>query len=291
MMLLASLATGVLAALIAAVLRGATLERHRPRQGRLERLRTWLRQGGVELGPLAFAAAIATLGLFSLGVFVTLTRSSVVAVFPAVAVASLPVFSVSRRRARRLEEVGAAWPDGLRDLVASVASGMSLARALDRLSERGPEALRTAFAGFPLMARTVGVVPALEIVKNDLADPTSDRVLEVLILAQDRGGSLLPEILDDLADAATRDLWALEEIRTESLEQKINARAVFVLPWLVLVVLTLRDGAFRDFYRSPAGATVVAIGAGLSALGMWLVSRLGREPDEPRVFADEGRAR
>jgi hypothetical protein len=31
---------------------------------------------------------------------------------------------------------------------------------------------------------------------------------------------------------------------------KINARAVLVLPWLVLVALTIRDGPFRDFYRS-----------------------------------------
>jgi len=77
----------------------------------------------------------------------------------------------------------------------------------------------------------------------------------------------------------------LEEIRTQALEQKINARAVFILPWLVLVALTIRDGAFRDFYRSPAGVLVILIAAALSAVGMLLVARLGRDPEEPRVFA------
>ncbi|NIA24462.1 MAG: hypothetical protein GWP04_02715 [Gammaproteobacteria bacterium] len=290
MILLAALATGTFVVLVVAALGGVTPVRSRRKAGHLTRTRLWLTQAGVDLAPFSFMGAIAAFGFVALAVFIAATRSPIVAVFPAIAVASLPVLSVSRRRARRMEEVHGAWPDGLRDLVASVASGMSLARALDRLSERGPVPLRAAFAGFPLMARTVGVVAALEIVKAELADPTSDRVLEVLILAQERGGSAVSEILEDLAEAATRDLWALEEIRTESLEQKINARAVFVLPWLVLVALTLREGAFRDFYRSPAGILVVTVGAALSALGMWLVARLGREPDEPRVFAPAGGA-
>jgi len=274
--LLAALATGTFVVLVAAALGGVTPARSRRKAAHLAKTRLWLTQAGVDLAPLSFIVAIVAFGFVALVMFVAATKSPIVSVFPAIAVASLPVLSVSRRRARRMEEVHAAWPDGLRDLVASVASGMSLARSLDRLSERGPVPLRAAFAGFPLMARTVGVIAALEIVKSELADPSSDRVLEVLILAQERGGAAISEILEDLAEAATRDLWALEEIRTESLEQKINARAVFVLPWLVLVALTLRDGAFRDFYRSPAGVLVVTVGAALSALGMWLVARLGR---------------
>jgi tight adherence protein B len=282
--LVAALASGVFVMLLVAALMGVTAARSRPTGRRGVWLSVWLVQAGTEISPATFVATILLVALVSFGAFIAVTRSVVIAVFPSVAVASLPILSLARRRARRMAEVIEAWPDGLRDLIASVASGMSLARALDRLAERGPAPLRVAFAGFPLMARTVGVVPALEIVKGDLADPASDRVIEILALAHERGGAIIPEILEDLAEAATRDLWALEEIRTESLEQKINARAVFVLPWLVLVALTVREGAFRDFYRSPAGALVVALGAVLSAFGMILVARLGREPEEPRVF-------
>jgi len=93
----------------------------------------------------------------------------------------------------------------------------------------------------------------LEIVKAELADPTSDRVLEVLVLAQERGGAIVTSILDDLITATTRDVKLLDEIDSQALEMKINARAVLVLPWLVLVALTVRGGAFRDFYESPGG--------------------------------------
>jgi len=281
----AALASGLFAMLVVASITGLRLGRARRTAEGGVNPRTWLVQAGTEMSPLAFAAMVVALGAVSMVAFAAITGSAVVALFPSVAAASLPVMAYGRRRARRMDLVAEAWPDGLRDLVASVASGMSLARALDRLAERGPAPLRDAFAGFSLMARTVGVVPALEIVKADLADPASDRVIEILILAHERGGTIVPQILDDLAEAATRDLWALEEIRTQALEQKINARAVFILPWLVLVALTIRDGAFRDFYRSPAGVLVILIAAALSAVGMLLVARLGRDPEEPRVFA------
>ena len=105
----------------------------------------------------------------------------------------------------------------------------------------------------------LGTGPALELVKEELADPTSDRVLEVLILAHERGGAIVREILDDLVDATTRDLKLLDELETEGLEMRINARAVVVLPWLVLVALTARPGAVPRLlpvvgWRRDAGA-------------------------------------
>ena len=94
----------------------------------------------------------------------------------------------------------------------------------------------------------------------------------------------MPEILRDLAESTTRDIWALEEIRTQALEHRINARIVFVLPWIVLLAMTVRAGPFREFYSSPGGLLVVTVGAVMSLGGMALVARLGRDPVEPRVF-------
>jgi tight adherence protein B len=156
--------------------------------------------------------------------------------------------------------------------------------AIEDLASFGPAPLRQAFQGFPVYSRSLGVVPALEMVKADLADPTSDRVIEVLILAYDRGGAVVPEILSDLAEATTKDLWALEEIRTDALEQKINSRIVFVLPWLVLVVMTARSGAFREFYASSLGIAVAVVGGLMSLVGVAIASRLGSHASEPRVF-------
>jgi hypothetical protein len=65
---------------------------------------------------------------------------------------------------------------------------------------------------------------------------------------------------------------------------RINARAVVVLPWVVLVFLTMSDGPFRDFYRSGRGFATLLVGALLSLVGLVVLGRLGRRPDEERLF-------
>lgn len=207
-----------------------------------------------------------------------------VSLVPALVVATLPKAYFARKRSVRLAAIQEAWPDGLRDLLASVRSGSSLPTAIENLASFGPTPLREAFHGFGVYSRSLGVVPALEMVREDLSDPTSDRVVEVLVLAYERGGTVVPEILDDLANATTRDLWTMEQVRTEALEQKINSRVVFVLPWLVLVAITARNGAFREFYSTSAGVLVVAIGGVLSLIGVAIASKMSAQPPEPRVF-------
>ncbi len=207
-----------------------------------------------------------------------------VSLVPALVVATLPKAYFARKRSVRLAAVQEAWPDGLRDLLASVRSGSSLPTAIENLASFGPTPLREAFHGFGVYSRSLGVVAALEMVREDLSDPTSDRVVEVLVLAYERGGTVVPEILDDLANATTRDLWTMEQVRTEALEQKINSRVVFVLPWLVLVAITARNGAFREFYSTSTGVLVVAIGGVLSLIGVAIASKMSAQPPEPRVF-------
>ena len=251
----------------------------------LER-RTWLAQTGVEMSLAQYRMGSMTLGVTTFVIVLSITATPAVAIAPGLAVAGLPRMMLARRRSKRLRALQESWPDGIRDLVASISAGASLHQAVLSLCEHGPPTLRDAFARYPALARVLGVSAALEVVKEELADPTSDRVIEILILAHERGGALLGQILRDLADATTRDVRALEQAATESLEQKINARAVFVLPWLVLFLLTAQEGYFRDFYRSPGGLIVVAIGAVMSLGGLAVVGRLSREPIETRVFGE-----
>ena len=236
------------------------------------------------MSPTQFVLGSLGVGVAAFAITFFVTGTALVAFVPAVAAAMLPRAYFGRRRAARLRELQTAWPDGLRDVGASLAAGRSLGHALVTLAETGPEPLRDAFARFPTLSRMLGPVAALEVVKAELADPTSDRVIEVLILAQERGGPIVPRILEDLVVATTKDVKVLDEVESEGLEMKLNARAVLVMPWLVLIALTIRDGAFRDFYSSSAGLVVVLVGAALCAVGAWWIGRLGRTHEERRVF-------
>ncbi|MGB8362646.1 MAG: type II secretion system F family protein [Acidimicrobiia bacterium] len=276
--ILASLATAAAAGIVAgALIRRAPSPRNR------RRFRRTL--PGLDISPAQFWGSVFGVAAVTYLIILALTGLVVVSLVPAVVVATLPRAYFSRKRSQRVARVQEAWPDGLRDLLSSVRSGASLQSALENLALFGPEPLREALQGFDVYSRSLGMVSALELVKEDLEDPTSDRIIEVLVLAYERGGTVVPDILSDLADAATRDVWTLEQIRTEALEQKINSRVVFVLPWLVLIAMTARSGAFRDFYSSSAGVLVVAIGGVMSFVGLAIAARLGSQPAEPRVFA------
>ncbi|MDP8969480.1 MAG: type II secretion system F family protein [Actinomycetota bacterium] len=288
MKLVAALASGVAAYFLVGFVTGyaprlSGRPTRRPRT-QLSPRQLWLIQAGVNLTPRQFWTGSTAVGAATFALVTLTTNTPVVAVVPAVSAGLLPRVYFARQRSQRLRELQEAWPDGLRELIAGIAAGMSLPQAITALAGSGPQPLRRAFARFEVVARMLGVVPALEVIKEELADPTSDRVIEVLILAHDRGGRIISTILRDLAQATTDDVRTLEDITTSSLEQKINARAVFVLPWLVLLTLTARPGHFRAFYQSAGGLVVVLVAGLLSLLGMWIVGRLGREPVEQRVF-------
>jgi tight adherence protein B len=244
----------------------------------------WLLQAGVDVTPLQFVLGSAAVGGAAFWLLEYVTGLSRVALVPATALALLPRAWFGRRRAIRMREVQQSWPDGIRHLIAGIQSGFTVHQAILDLAASGPVPLRTAFARFELNARMVGTAAALETVKEQLADPTSDRVIEVLIIAHERGGQIVIQILRELAASTVKDLRAAEEMETERLEQTINARAVFALPWFVLVMLTSSSSDFRQFYARPAGWAVIALGALMSLTGTLLVRHLSQDPLEERVL-------
>jgi tight adherence protein B len=294
LILLASVAVGLVAYLAVGLLTGylprIPTRLEVPRRDRVER-QAWLLQAGTELSAAQFVVGSLAAGAVAFVLVTAITGSPVVAIVPGAALGLLPRAYFGHRRARRLSELQQAWPDGIRHIIGGIQSGMSLNQSIASLATNGPEPLRLAFGRFAVGARMVGVPAALEIVKGQLSDSTSDRVIEVLLLAHERGGRIVTEVLRDLAEATSKDLKTMEEIASDRLEPKINSRAVFALPWFVLVMLCASAGPFRQFYQTAAGVVVILIAAAISLLGLWIVERLSRDPMEERVFASPGAPR
>ncbi len=285
MSLIASLATGFAAVVVLARVLGLGGKRIGSEPVKVGRDRqSWINQAGIDVTVAQFVGWSIGAGLVSFLIVFSLTGIVAISLPPAAALAALPRVYFARRRIKVRQEIVAAWPDALRSLVASLKAGMSLTRALQELANSGPGPLQAVFEDYPRRAAMFGVVPALESIRERLADPLSDRVIEIVRVAYERGGTSVPSILEDVAIATTTDLRVAEEIKSEALEQKINARAVFVLPWFVLVALTARPGEFRDFYSSSSGLMVILGAACLSGGGIWIVGRLSKEPIEDRVI-------
>jgi Flp pilus assembly protein TadB len=176
MTLLAGLAVGVFVYFLVGFATGYAPEikiRRFRRRAQISNRQLWLNQAGVAVTPRQFVAASVAVGALAFIALVAVTGAPLVALVPAAGVAALPRVYFARRRASHLRQVQAAWPDGLRDLIASIAAGRSLPQALNALAAAGPAPLQEAFARFPMLSRMLGTVPALEVIKEELADPTS----------------------------------------------------------------------------------------------------------------------
>lgn len=244
----------------------------------------WLIQAGSDLTPRQFLGGSFAVALVVFLAGLGITGAWWLALVPAVGAFLFPRTYYARRRTERLSEVREAWPDGLRDMLASIGAGSTLVNALVTLAETGPEPLQRAFARFGLLARMMGVVPALELTKEELGDSTSDKVIEVLIVAYEHGGDLTMEVLRDLVDEITEDLRLEAEIRTDGVEQRLESRVVVFIPWALLLYLALTSDPYRDFYQSSRGLLVVILAAIWSTVGVFILRYLHRQTTERRVL-------
>jgi len=144
--------------------------------------------------------------------------------------------------------------------------------------------MRSAFARYGDLARLSNGRHALETIRDELGDPTSDRVLEMLIVAHDCGQSVAMGILRGQANEISLDSKAAAEARTARLEPVLTARIAFVIPFLTLLMMCWQVPEFARFYRGAGGFIVVTVGGALSSLGLVVARRLARDIPEPRVL-------
>jgi tight adherence protein B len=286
--LLAVCLAGVMAYMLMGLFLGYPVEPkpRRPRRRRTYKTRLWLRQAGLRATPQQFIAVSLGIGVVVFAVLRLVLGTWAVAVVPSLFAVFGPYTFYAQRRRTRLREISVAWPDGLRDLAASLRVTNNLHRSLLMLASSGPPSLRRAFAGYRANAETLGQAATLELIRSQLADATSDRVLEVLILAVEEGIDRLSDLLTRLAADVAADIRLQEELKTSRLEPALNARVMAGAPWMLVAYLSLQDGPYRDFYRSGAGVVVIIAAVILTAVGLIWTQRLARDTDEPRVLRE-----
>ncbi|HEY0118307.1 MAG TPA: type II secretion system F family protein [Cellulomonas sp.] len=224
------------------------------------------------------------------GAFVLGSMALLVVPVPAVAGvgaafgAALPWVLLRGRARRRVLRLRRLWPQVVDDLASAVRAGLSLPEAVAALGERGPAELRAPFAAFAVDYRASGRFgDSLDTLKDRLADPVADRIVEALRLTREVGGTDLGRLLRTLSVFLREDLATRGELEARASWTVNAARLAVAAPWVVLAMLGSRPEA-AGAYGSPTGVLVLLSGAGCSAFAYWLMLRLGRLPDDPRVL-------
>jgi len=214
-----------------------------------------------------------------------LSSTAPVAVAFAAMAGYLPLAVLSGRARRRQRELAEVWPEAVDNLASAVRAGMSLAEALGQLGRRGPVPLRGAFSVFAADYQVTGRFgDSLDRLKDRLADPVGDRVIEGLRIARDVGGGDLGRLLRGLAVHLREDARTRAELESRQAWTVNGARLAVAAPWLVLLMLCFQRPVIGR-YASPAGIVVLAIGAASCLVAYRLMVRIGRLPAERRVLS------
>lgn len=256
---------------------------HAHRRGRLQAL---IDSAALPQATPSAVLSVAAAGAIICGAAVLLVTSVPVVAFIAALLASLLPFVLLRRRARTSSRaLRTAWPDAIDSLASAVRAGMSLPEALADLANRGPAALRPAFADFAAEYRVSGSFStALTSLKDSLADPVADRVIASLHVAREVGGTDLGLVLRTLSSLLRADLRTRGEIEARQSWTVSAARLAVAAPWITLALLCTRPEA-ASAYRSVLGALILVICAGLTVVAYRLMVLIGRLPAEPRTLA------
>lgn len=250
--------------------------------GRIERL---LEDAGfARVSPMNVVAIALVTAVCAAAVAWLITQVGALAAVAAVAGLVAPFAWLTARRSRLRRRRRALWPDVCDLLIASVRAGMSLPDAVASLADSAPAELRPAFASFGRDLAASGHFDSSALrLRQTLADPVADRIVETLRMARQVGGTELVPVLRALGSSVRADAALRAEV--EARQSWIRGAAILgvAAPWVVLGLLALRpEGA--SAYGSPEGGALILAGAIVSFVAYRIMLRLGRLPEPRRWF-------
>jgi tight adherence protein B len=252
-------------------------------RGRIEVLLA--RAGLAHVSGPAFLSLCLACGLLAALVMQVVSHTPPVALLFGAMSASLPVAVVSARARRRQRDFAEVWPEAVDNLTSAVRAGLSLPDALAQLAIRGPEPLRPSFDAFALDYQVTGRFgECLDRLKERLADPVGDRVVEGLRIAREVGGGELGRLLRNLSGYLRDEARTRSEMEARQAWTVNGARLAVAAPWLVLLMMSFQSSVIRR-YASPGGAIVLVFAAGTCLAAYRLMMRIGRLPAERRILS------
>lgn len=256
-------------------------------RGRSERIRELLLAAGVtDVAPWQFVTLCSISAVVGLALGAVISSGVVaLAVLAAALAGAAPVLMLRRRAAARRREHAAVWPDAVDHLTSAVRAGLSLPDALIQLGERGPLGLRDPFVGFAADYQSSGRFgQSLDLLKERLADPIGDRVIEALRIAREVGGGDLGRVLRSLSGFLRDDLRTRGEVEARQSWTVTGARLAVAAPWVVLLLMSVQGDVVERF--ATATGTLILLGGAASCLIAYrLMMLIGRLPDEKRILA------
>lgn len=262
---------------------------HEPRHGPVSRWLERVRDDLVAVGLGSVPAGAVPVLCVGLGLAVMILIWSISgATVPAAAIGAVvsvlpPILlrALARRRRTQLREL---WPEVVDHMNSAIRAGMSLPEALAQVGRRGPEELRPPFEEFGRDYQVSGdFASSLDRLKDRLADPVADRIVEALRVTRDVGGTDLGVLLRTLSAFLREDARTRAELEARQSWTVNASRLALAAPWIVLALMSTRPQAAQA-YDSTAGLVVIVSAGVVSVIAYRVMLLIARLPQDERVL-------
>jgi tight adherence protein B len=184
---------------------------------------------------------------------------------------AVPRLAVSRAWAKRRQQIEQQLPVAVRQMSSSVASGMTLAQAIERLAGRAPDPIRVEFrimTGYWQLGSDF--TATIEEAKRRLSLENFNLFASAILVNQRLGGNV-SLTLDRLAGSLEAIDQMKRDVYAATAEGRTNIKVLAVAPFGMLGLVALMDaGAVGMMLTRPFGHLLLAVAAVLTAAGtLW----------------------
>lgn len=228
------------------------------------------------LGPSESAAAVACGVLLAGLAGAALLASPLAGAAVVAALVALVVARDASLRQRLRREVLGEMPGVYRTLSMAMASGQTLAQAVEYVGvhERGPVA--AVFARMSLRLRCgVGTEEAVAMLAEELDVPGAELLAAALVISH-RTGSPLRDLLLRSARLAERQGEFERLLTVKTAQVRLSVRIVCLLPVVMVGVLTLVSPDFQKGLLTPSGVGCVSVALLLDGVALLLIRKIMR---------------
>lgn len=205
----------------------------------------------------------------------------------AAAVVALPWLlgsnAVANRRLDRIEALEQ-WCRGMADRLAG-GGGTGLVQTIRESTRRAPEpiAAEVRVLAARLASMDWGYTAALQAFADDLDDPTGDDVAAALMLALDRQGGGVADILRRLAAQVAREVRSRDEVEAERAQPRQAMRVLLMMLGL-LIVASVFIPQLHQGYSTVTGQIVMAVLLAFAGLMLVRMRTLAVGKPSPRFL-------
>lgn len=176
-------------------------------------------------------------------------------------------FAWQKRRKRIDEQL----PGAVLQMSNAVGSGMSLIQAIDRLSERSEEPIRTEFRVISNQWKYGSdLIAAIEEAKRRLDMPNFSLFSSALTINQQMGGNVV-ETMQRIASSLESIHEMKHEVYTSTSEGRTNIKVLAAAPALMLGLISFIDAeAVGMLFTHPVGQIILGVAFGMTGAGVFL---------------------